>query len=119
MQLQADDAFDGAVARATRSGSRFGEELDSLVDAISFGLAPALIMYFAVLNREARQVMILRGSGHGGVYNPDPAFALRTGADPLQQRDGAHKGVAGAALRSRARRQKRHQMRSNTMPLQG
>jgi CDP-diacylglycerol---serine O-phosphatidyltransferase len=28
-----------------------GEELDSLVDAISFGLAPALMMYFAVLNR--------------------------------------------------------------------
>jgi CDP-diacylglycerol---serine O-phosphatidyltransferase len=45
------DALDGRVARATGTGSRFGEELDSLVDAISFGLAPALIMYFAVLNR--------------------------------------------------------------------
>ncbi|CAN5133593.1 CDP-diacylglycerol--serine O-phosphatidyltransferase [soil metagenome] len=46
------DALDGRIARATRTGSRFGEELDSLVDAITFGLAPALIMYFAVLNRE-------------------------------------------------------------------
>jgi CDP-diacylglycerol--serine O-phosphatidyltransferase len=46
------DAFDGRIARATRSGSRFGEELDSLVDAITFGLAPALIMYFAVLDHE-------------------------------------------------------------------
>ena len=46
------DALDGRVARATRTGSRFGSELDSLVDAISFGLAPAMIMYFAVLNRE-------------------------------------------------------------------
>ena len=46
------DAFDGRVARATRSGSRFGEELDSLVDAITFGLAPGIITYFAVLNRE-------------------------------------------------------------------
>jgi CDP-diacylglycerol--serine O-phosphatidyltransferase len=45
------DAFDGRVARATNSGGRFGEELDSLVDAITFGLAPAMIMYFAVLNR--------------------------------------------------------------------
>jgi CDP-diacylglycerol--serine O-phosphatidyltransferase len=45
------DILDGRVARATGTGSRFGEELDSLVDAISFGLAPALIMYFAVLNR--------------------------------------------------------------------
>jgi CDP-diacylglycerol---serine O-phosphatidyltransferase len=46
------DALDGRVARATGSGSRFGEELDSLVDAISFGLAPAMIMFFAVLNQD-------------------------------------------------------------------
>src|SRR5512146_3375355 len=45
------DALDGRVARATGTGSRFGEELDSLVDALSFGLAPAMIMYYAVLNR--------------------------------------------------------------------
>ena len=46
------DALDGRVARATGAFSRIGEELDSLVDAISFGLAPPMIMYFAVLNRE-------------------------------------------------------------------
>jgi len=46
------DALDGRVARATGAGSRFGSELDSLVDVISFGLAPAMIMYFAVLNHE-------------------------------------------------------------------
>ena len=46
------DALDGRVARATGTGSRFGSELDSLVDIITFGLAPAMIMYFAVLNRE-------------------------------------------------------------------
>lgn len=45
------DGIDGRVARATRTGSRFGAELDSLVDAISFGLAPALLMFFAVFNR--------------------------------------------------------------------
>jgi CDP-diacylglycerol--serine O-phosphatidyltransferase len=49
------DALDGRVARATGSGSRMGEELDSLVDAISFGFAPAMIMYFAVLNTENSQ----------------------------------------------------------------
>jgi CDP-diacylglycerol--serine O-phosphatidyltransferase len=43
------DMFDGRVARATGTGSRFGEELDSLVDAVSFGLAPAMIIYFSVL----------------------------------------------------------------------
>jgi CDP-diacylglycerol--serine O-phosphatidyltransferase len=46
------DALDGRIARATRTGSRFGSELDSLVDVISFGLAPAMIMYFAVLNQQ-------------------------------------------------------------------
>jgi CDP-diacylglycerol--serine O-phosphatidyltransferase len=47
------DTLDGRIARATHSGTRFGEELDSLVDAISFGTAPALIMYFAVF-KDAR-----------------------------------------------------------------
>src|SRR5918999_5583816 len=46
------DAFDGRVARATNTGGKFGEELDSLVDAITCGLAPALIMYHAVLNHD-------------------------------------------------------------------
>ncbi len=44
------DTFDGRVARYTQTGSRFGEELDSLVDAISFGVAPALIIYFTFLS---------------------------------------------------------------------
>ena len=44
------DTLDGRIARATNSGSKFGSELDSLVDAISFGTAPALIMYFLALN---------------------------------------------------------------------
>lgn len=43
------DTLDGRVARVTQTGSRFGEELDSLVDAISFGVAPAMIMYFLFL----------------------------------------------------------------------
>lgn len=45
------DALDGRVARATGTGSRFGEELDSLVDALSFGFAPALIMYLELPSR--------------------------------------------------------------------
>lgn len=39
------DMLDGRIARFTRTGSRFGAELDSLVDAISFGVAPGYIMY--------------------------------------------------------------------------
>jgi len=39
------DLADGRIARFTRTGSSFGAELDSLVDAISFGVAPAFILY--------------------------------------------------------------------------
>ena len=39
------DNIDGRVARFTRTGSAFGSELDSLVDAISFGVAPAFLLY--------------------------------------------------------------------------
>jgi CDP-diacylglycerol---serine O-phosphatidyltransferase len=43
------DTLDGRVARVTQTGTRFGAELDSLVDAISFGVAPALVIYFLFL----------------------------------------------------------------------
>ena len=53
------DALDGRVARATGSGSRFGSELDSLVDIITFGVAPAMIMYYAVLNKAGWEWLIV------------------------------------------------------------
>ena len=40
------DMLDGRVARLSGTGTRFGAELDSLVDVISFGVAPALLIYF-------------------------------------------------------------------------
>ena len=39
------DLLDGRVARLTKGGSKFGEEYDSLSDLVSFGLAPAMLMY--------------------------------------------------------------------------
>jgi CDP-diacylglycerol---serine O-phosphatidyltransferase len=39
------DGVDGKIARMVRGESRFGAELDSLSDAIAFGVAPALILY--------------------------------------------------------------------------
>jgi CDP-diacylglycerol--serine O-phosphatidyltransferase len=39
------DAMDGKVARMTGTTSRFGVEYDSLVDLVSFGVAPGLLMY--------------------------------------------------------------------------
>jgi CDP-diacylglycerol--serine O-phosphatidyltransferase len=40
------DLLDGRLARVSRTGSAFGAELDSLVDVISFGVAPAMLIYF-------------------------------------------------------------------------
>ena len=39
-------ALDGRIARLIKGTSKMGKELDSLGDVISFGVAPALIMYF-------------------------------------------------------------------------
>lgn len=39
------DGLDGRVARLTRTQSAFGAEYDSLSDMVSFGIAPALVMY--------------------------------------------------------------------------
>lgn len=43
------DALDGKIARATHTTSKFGVEYDSLADLISFGMAPALMMYLWAL----------------------------------------------------------------------
>jgi CDP-diacylglycerol--serine O-phosphatidyltransferase len=48
------DMLDGRVARMSNTGSRFGAELDSLVDVISFGVAPALLMYFLEFSSTGR-----------------------------------------------------------------
>jgi CDP-diacylglycerol--serine O-phosphatidyltransferase len=45
------DMADGRLARLLGATSKFGMELDSLSDAISFGVAPAVLVYFAVLER--------------------------------------------------------------------
>ena len=39
------DTLDGRVARISGTGTRFGAELDSLVDIVSFGVAPTFLMY--------------------------------------------------------------------------
>lgn len=43
------DLLDGKIARLTKTTSRFGVEFDSLADVLSFGLAPALMMYLWAL----------------------------------------------------------------------
>jgi CDP-diacylglycerol--serine O-phosphatidyltransferase len=43
------DGLDGRIARFARTGSPFGVELDSLVDLVSFGVAPAILIYKQLL----------------------------------------------------------------------
>ncbi|AIT79310.1 CDP-diacylglycerol--serine O-phosphatidyltransferase [Novosphingobium pentaromativorans] len=45
------DGIDGRAARLLRAQTRFGAELDSLADSISFGVAPALIVYLWTLHQ--------------------------------------------------------------------
>ncbi|MSR06921.1 MAG: CDP-diacylglycerol--serine O-phosphatidyltransferase [Gemmatimonadetes bacterium] len=42
------DVLDGLLARMGNAGTRFGAELDSLVDLVSFGVAPAMITYYVL-----------------------------------------------------------------------
>ena len=61
------DSLDGRVARMTHSQSAFGEQMDSLCDMVSFGAAPALIVY----------EWALRDLGRWGWF---PAFVYIAGA---------------------------------------
>ena len=44
------DGLDGRIARLIKGTSKVGKELDSLTDVVSFGVAPAFIMYYWTLN---------------------------------------------------------------------
>ena len=42
------DGLDGRVARLTNTTSKFGVEFDSLADVVAFGVAPAMLLFFAI-----------------------------------------------------------------------
>jgi hypothetical protein len=94
------DGMDGRVARMTRTQSTFGEQLDSLADMVSFGVAPALVMYEWLLKDIGRigwsaafvycacaALRLARFNSNLGVVDkrffqglPSPAAAARGGA---------------------------------------
>lgn len=53
------DALDGAVARLVNSTSEFGVELDSLCDAVSFGVAPSMMLWSAFYHQWLNWGMLL------------------------------------------------------------
>jgi CDP-diacylglycerol--serine O-phosphatidyltransferase len=85
------DALDGYAARLARSVSDFGKELDSLCDAVSFGIAPAFLLLCIGqdwTNSRARQVIaviaalylvctILRLARYNVESSPDPNAGKR------------------------------------------
>ncbi len=65
------DFLDGKVARMLNVSSRFGAELDSLSDFVSFGVAPAFLMYLWTMDAEVRISVLQNAAGRGdaiGIY---------------------------------------------------
>ena len=79
------DMLDGRVARLSNTGSRFGAELDSLVDIVSFGVAPALLMYFLDFASAGRFAWILSlhlRDGGGAAAGPIQRASRRASPPP-------------------------------------
>lgn len=71
------DGLDGRVARLTGTSSSFGKEYDSLSDVISFGLAPALVIFEWSLQHVAYEGWILQKLGWLAAFFYTAAAALR------------------------------------------
>lgn len=71
------DSIDGRVARLTRTQSAFGAEYDSLTDMVSFGAAPALVMYEWALRDMAQLGGILARLGWVAAFVYCAGAALR------------------------------------------
>ena len=90
------DGIDGRIARLLKAQSRFGAELDSLADNVSFGVAPALILFLWSLQEAPRigwfaaLAVALDAAGRDDGFPPDataghyaPARRLQRGIDML------------------------------------
>lgn len=111
------DAFDGRVARLTKTQSDFGVQLDSLADMVSFGAAPALLVYkwalaplgflgvfvafsFAACAalRLARFNVLAARSSHGGGGRFFVGLPTPLGAGMIVSLVIAHHGAAGGGV---------------------
>lgn len=88
------DSLDGRVARMTNTQSAFGEQMDSLSDMVSFGVAPALIAYIWALKAWGRWAGLLplftahalRCGWRGSMSIPGWSISVGSRACPRQQR---------------------------------
>jgi CDP-diacylglycerol--serine O-phosphatidyltransferase len=71
------DGVDGRVARLTGSSSEFGVQYDSLADLVSFGMAPALVMYHWALSSLRADGVIVGKIGWAAAFLYVACAALR------------------------------------------
>ena len=90
------DGLDGRIARLIKGTSKVGKELDSLTDMISFGVAPAFIMYFWKLNTLGRFGWLLCLIYVICVALRLARFNVNTGGEP-SWRDNFFEGVPSPA----------------------
>ncbi|MFQ6046037.1 MAG: CDP-diacylglycerol--serine O-phosphatidyltransferase [Gemmatimonadales bacterium] len=79
------DLLDGLFARVGKAGTRFGAELDSLVDMVSFGIAPATLLYFLHFSAQGQFAWLFS-------YGFAVCVALRLARFNVQ---GAHEAAEG------------------------
>lgn len=82
------DMMDGLFARMSKTGTRFGGELDSLVDIVSFGVAPACLIYFLHFSSLGPFAWVFS-------YAFVVCVALRLARHNVQQRESPHSGFTG------------------------
>ncbi|NIM50311.1 MAG: CDP-diacylglycerol--serine O-phosphatidyltransferase [Gemmatimonadales bacterium] len=82
------DMMDGLLARVSKTGSRFGAELDSLVDIVSFGIAPAVLLYFLHFSAQGQFAWIF-------LYGFMVCVALRLARYNVQAGDAPHASFTG------------------------
>ena len=98
------DGFDGRVARLTQTTSEFGSQYDSISDMVSFGVAPALVMYFwALIHFQGYPVMSKLGWLAAFFYTAAAALRLarfntRISVDNKRYFQGLPSPAAAAAM---------------------
>ncbi len=90
------DGLDGRIARLIKGTSKVGKELDSLTDVISFGVAPAFIMYFWQLNSLGKIGWLISLIYVVCVALRLARFNINTGGEP-SWRDNFFEGVPSPA----------------------
>ena len=93
------DLLDGRVARLTRTGSAFGAQLDSLVDSISFGVAPGYVK-FALFFADAEWSWVLAFVYITAVVVRLARFNMEQGGEAKRQYHGLPSTAAGMVLAS-------------------